>query len=439
MLNTRIRSSIVEALGDADAVERVAPSLISAFENGAGDVLLSDLGLDSLSRMELLVALELEYDAVIPPSIFAGFRSLGDIAERVKASVEVPSAAHGGDEPPPQLSEVGADSDGDRSPFGDAPIPRVVRLFLRAFRGCRTVAEMNRLLHKLSDRMSPLEATDLLSWGRQGRLILAAAPPKFSAALSDWMEVFEQRLQSSGKAAAEPFDWRRISPAAMHYFGPGDRANKTLLVCYSVKGYRTLSIPQAVFLQHVDATNYDVLVLADISDTAFRAGVPMIGSDVHQVVNWVAQLELLREYAQLRVIGCSAGAYPATLTGRRLGAEVTVGVNGRFPSERHLGTLIGMYVRSWLSSLRYPNAPIVLAHGVTKRRDVAFARRLSWLTGACRLAIEMPDQDLGHNVFQPLVEHGLLKVVLDRSLFAPIDSELIAHRRTAASLSLPVG
>ncbi len=430
MAENPIHWTIVDALQDAGVAANLDLPRLTAFATGEVDIPLAELALDSLTRMELLVALEIEFGVVVLPNAFARFRSLGDLVQHVKDTEGAAGAS-------PSEAGLPAGLPGP-TPAISAGAPRIARLFQRAFGYCSTVAEMHLLLSHLADRMSPLEAVALIGWQRQGRLVPPEAPPKFSAALTEWLNAFDGALQRSGKAAPEPFLGRRVSPAAMHYVGPGDRAEKTLLVGFSVKGSRTLSIAQAVFLQHVDSTKYDVLMISDLLATAFRAGVPILGADIHAVVQWVADLPMLREYARLRTAGCSAGVYPATLTGRRIGAELVVGFNGRFPSERYLGTLVKMYCHSWLSSARHRRSRVLLVHGETKRRDVAFAKRLGWLTGARRLAVRMPGRDLGHNVLPPLVEHGELTYFLERTLFAPLDSDWLASSGGDATVQFPV-
>ena len=46
------------------------------------------------------------------------------------------------------------------------------------------------------------------------------------------------------------------------------------------------------------------------------------------------------------------------------------------------------------------------------------------LTGARRLAVEMPARDPGHNLLAPLVEHGELRDFFERTLLLPLDAEV---------------
>lgn len=77
-----IRKTIIRAL-DAKAKTSLKTSKIAEFEQGNGDILFRKIDLDSLGRMELLVALEVEYDVVIHPNEYANFRFRGNMVARV--------------------------------------------------------------------------------------------------------------------------------------------------------------------------------------------------------------------------------------------------------------------------------------------------------------------------------------------------------------------
>lgn len=81
-----IRATIVTALEEVGAGERVSPTALAAFEAGAADIDLADAGLDSLGRMELLVALELEHDVVVAPSVLFSLRSFAEASWRTSSA-----------------------------------------------------------------------------------------------------------------------------------------------------------------------------------------------------------------------------------------------------------------------------------------------------------------------------------------------------------------
>ena len=429
MSGQSLRISIAHALADAGAIDHVHPSLVEAFERAHGDLAIADLNLSSLDRMELLVVLEMEYGLVITPQEFSQFRSLGEIAThaevRLARSNEQPS------EDPLDLSEA-PPIDHDRL------APGAIRLFRRVLRTCNTVAELSRAFTSLENRWTPLDVADLADWHRSGQLLSPQTPTKFAHALDDWLKRIEGMMLSSGRARPAPFRLKRIAPAVVHFTAEGDRAAKTLIVCFSTIGRRNLFILMPVLLQHTDAEAYDLLVIVDSSGTAFRSGVPCMGKTVIDVVEWVAGLELLGEYGRLRTMGCSAGAYPAMLTGRRIGAELALGIAGRFPSERHMGQIIKMLFHSWISSRRNRDTRVLMAYGASKNRDRAYAHRLAKITGADQMAIQLPSELVKHDPLSPLLELDWLADFLACTLFARTAFESDAKTRRRAVLEFPV-
>lgn len=430
MLTEEIRATLVDALYDLDATKDVSPARLAAYQNGTRDIQLGDLNLGSLARMELLIALEIEHGAVIEPDAFLELGSLNDIVALVEHTLDVTGTVRAADREP--IAEC------DTPTHRDEASPRIVRTFQRAFRGCRAVAQLNKLLKLLEHRVTPVELATLRSWHQSEDLVPAQTPASFTNPLTEWLDQLGQMVEGCGKAEPEPFTYDRVAPAAAHFVGPGERANKTLLICFPTVGGRQMWMPNALLLQHIDAREYDVLVLSDLWRTGFRTGVPLMGHDVTDVVDWVAGLSWIGGYAGLRTMGCSAGAYPAMLTARRLHAELAVGMSGRFPKlrPRHLGQIIKMHVNCWVAARRNPGVRVLMIHG-RKRRDKLFARRLAMLTRANRLQLKMPGLSVPHNVVWPLIEHGELGFFLQQCLFASLDDRLLAKRGTRATLTIP--
>ncbi len=456
----QVRTTIVNALDDANATEHLKPSLLTAFEGGREDIALADLGLDSLKRMELMVALEMEHDAVIPPRQFMQFSSLGDIVSHVEGAVgagRVGDVEQVGETPSPLERErtkserviaTGAEASlavdpsavdprrgqESTSSIRSDPDAAIERLFKRALRGCRTVAHLNKALGSLENRITPLELAALSVGHQRGKLFPEGTPGKYERALSEWLNQLERNMERSGKVEPEPFVSSRLAPAAAYYRGPGERKNKTLLICFAISGGRYLFIPNCVLLQHIDARKYDILILSDPWDTAFRGGVPQMGTNVTEVVHWIAGLELLSNYARLRTMGCSAGGYPAMLVGRRVGAELAVSIAGRIPHKRYVGQIARMAFNSWVSYRGNKSSRALVVYCKAKRRDKSFARLIGRVAGAQRLSVEMPGRELGHDMLGPLLKHGDLANFLERTLFAPQSEDPSSRKRTESTM-----
>ncbi len=381
--------------------------------------------------MDLLVALEMEHDAVIAPREFSEFKSLNDIVARVELGTNVPGVA--------EITRDHPGAGSDASAGAAEPAPPIVRLFRRALRRCRGVGHVNKALQTLEHHLTPLEAATLIRWHEGGQLIPAQAPVHFEMATTDWMGRLSWMMARSGKIEPEPFTSDRVAPAVLHFIGPGERAEKTLLLGFTTRGSRKMWMPHPVLLQHADARRFDLLIVSDPWTTAFRAGVPSMGQTIDEVIRWIADLELVGEYGRVRTWGCSAGAYPAILTAPHVKAELAVGFGGRFPlpnvSNIQLG--ISMFVNCWVAAYRNRRERILLVHSKPKR-DKAFARRLSWVTRANRLSVKSPGRKMGHHVLEPLLEHGELGYLLDRSLFAPVDEAPLAKKGKRVKVFFPV-
>lgn len=406
-----VRQTIVDALTCMEPPPGISPARFAAYALGERDIRLRDLALDSLARMELLIALELEQDTVISPDDFLRFASLDDIAAHVVAQ-------RAASLPPTPTSAAITPTD---SPAARRASSAIVRLYRRAFALCRTVAQLEQIHLNLEHRITPLELTDLDRCHRQGHLLPPQAGPKFHTAASAWLRRQTDALHQSGKPAPEPYRARRILPAVTHFHGPGGRAEKTLLLCFTANG-RRLMVPHAALLQHLDARHYDVLVIADPWRGSFRTGVPLLGRDVDAVVRWVADQRWLRDYPRLRSLGLSAGAYPAILAGQALGAELTLSVSGRFPAERHLLTILTMLRKLRAAARQGTRAPVVLSANEDSSRDRNFARIVAWLVGGKRIGVHMAGGRIGHLMLEPLLTHGHLGPFLDRCLLAPPDT-----------------
>ncbi len=235
----------------------------------------------------------------------------------------------------------------------------------------------------------------------------------------------------------EAYAARRISPVMRLFAGPGPAAGKTLIVCFATIGGRRLMIPNAALLQNMDARRFDVLVVGDPWGTGFRSGVPLLGRTAAEVVESVAALEWLRDYGQIRTLGCSAGAFPALLMGYRLQAELIVSVVGRFPAERHVRTLFRMLIDMRNAVKRGRRPRVILAYGADRTRDRNFARIVARLTGGARMEVAIPGRQAAHRIFSDMLEDRTLGRFLEMTVLAPMQAPLIAGETRAVTVRLP--
>lgn len=414
MTDYELRRTLIDALEFAEALGSVDSRQRQAFEQGRIDLPLQALELDSLARMEILIALETTHGVVMSPEELLPHRTLGEIASYAARQASVPVRACGNEE---------------ATHASPTPAPYIVRLFRRAFRGSRSVGHLRKLLIGLESRATPSELATLAAWHRQQDLLPGATPERFNNVLSDWLNWMERGLAHSGKLAPESFELQRLAPAVRLFRGPGDPRNKTLLICFAGKGARRVMIPNAALLQHTDAQSYDVMVIADPWRTSFRGGVPLIGANAPEVVEWVAAREVVQAYREHRIFGVSAGAQPAVLLAYRLQASVALALAGRLPSERHWRVILRMLSQTWKAT-RLGRAPrSVFAYPAAKSRDRAFARRLAFITRGNCLALELPDDDSGHMVLEPILSRGGLSQLLEQTVLIATVERLSASKR----------
>lgn len=418
-----VRATIREALEDAGVDEDIGSARLTAFELGDGDVPMDSIELDSVTRMELLVALEMSHEVTVEPGALLELTSLGALAEHVAAR-----EAGGGGSTPRVERPVTGDAAG--------PLPRPVQHFQRVHRPEHSVTITGRTMQRFGSLWTPREFEEFERAFHAGQVLTSDTPPPIFRTIAAHIDQTRARMDRAGKSEAEPYSRKRLAPAVTFFHGPGDLNSKTLLVCFSPLGGRNLAMPQSVLLQHLDVSHVDVIMLADLRGRGFRTGAPGMGRSVGGVIEWLARTLSPNAYASLRTIGYSAGAYPAMLAGRALGAEVAVSIAGRFPSERHVLENAEMLLRSLRSGVRGRGTRTLFPYQADRRGDRAFARRLARLTGGHTIAMEMEGRDVDHNVIEPMLEHGELLEFFRRTVFAQVESD--SPRRSHTTMRFPL-
>lgn len=412
--SSNIRATIISALLKSESLDGHTAQSIDAFIAGKQDIRLSSLNLDSLARMELLVALETEFALLVSPKQFRAFASLNDIVKHHTGHKSVPLSA--AKNPVETLTP---------EPLKPSHV-KPLKLFRRVFQYCKTAAQLNKALETYEHRLAPNEVADFRTLFEHGQLIPVTAEPKFHWTVNDWLSQQEAMMAVSGKVDCESYQRHAINPAVVHFRGHGRRSDKTLLICFSAKNSRRMMIPHAAFLQHTNAAKHDVIVISDPMNSGFRNGVRGLGSNVAEIAEWVATLGLVKEYRQLRCFGVSAGSYPALMTGFRLNAKRTVCVGGRFPSERHVMDIVKIVLNVWQASRSGSAGRVILTFGADRSRDRTYAKLMAWLVKASRLEVAIPNTQVGHRVIEQLLHQEQLSRFLEHTLFAEENADLLA-------------
>ena len=214
--------------------------------------------------------------------------------------------------------------------------------------------------------------------------------------------------------------YRRVelAPGATLYRGPGER--RRLLLAFTGRRDR-LGLPTPVFLQHMDARRWDVLLLRDAQRCHFRMGVAGVGDSVPQVHAWLAK-EVAR-YRHAATLGVSAGGLPAVWAGMALGLYRVICLSGQRPQD--VQRLFGkdavptpFDAACACVDVAKPR-PLVFVHGGGHAADTQFSAELATLTGGIPFGV--PGCRV-HGMPGFVWQRGRLQAFLDAALMAPFDA-----------------
>lgn len=428
--SSQIRSDIIDLL-DPRITKRLKPSLINAFENSDMDITFRELGMDSLARMDFLVALETNYETVITLREFSRYRYLGNVVAHILS----PSLKCTQGQESSLLTENSLDSS-HLAIQADSP-PYVVHFFQRVVSYCHTVAQMNKAFSTLEHRLTPIEIECLYNWHLNGQLIPKKVATKFQTATFDWLKEMKTLMLNSGKQQPEPFVSRRISPNTTLFSGSGSPTNKTLLICFPPDDIRHLTIPNAALMQHTNSEHFDLLIISDPFNEAYRLGILPFGQYLNEVIEPLASNTLINEYNRIRTLGFSAGAYPAIIAGCLLKAEMAFSISGRFHRKKHILKNIDKVITTWRTVRKGYCPQIAFSYSKDNSRDRRYARTISKISGGSKIAIEIKDEKTRHLILQRLLERGELAEFLASTIFAEINNTLIDNNKGNAIISFP--
>lgn len=409
--NENIKEKIIESLRKTNAL-KVKSEIIEKFKKSDSDVLLEEVDLDSIIQMELLVMIETLFDTVITPKVFSEFSSLNDIVSFVlnsKGSASLKKAI------------VMKQEDGF---FKNDEVPYVVRLFKRVFCFCNTVAQLNKALKSFEYRLTPLEVYIFHEWNSRKKLLPNNIEEKFYLAFDRWMESLIDMIQESGKQVAEPFTKKRLKPMITHFVGVGKSSDKVLLICFSIARSRDMGIPNAVFLQHVNAQSYDLLVIAAPSAEGFYNGLPLIGKNEQDIVSHISNLELVSNYKSIRTIGNSAGAPIAMMLAKRLSADVAISLGGRFHKYKYPIKIIRRFYAMLTGIPDREITKVIFCYSVRRRRDRHFAKLMKFLFGGSLLALKVEGRKFSHTILEDLLELHKLKFFLEQTVLIQVSETM---------------
>lgn len=170
------------------------------------------------------------------------------------------------------------------------------------------------------------------------RLEEDATPLEFAAALAMIRRLPEavrlplrRSILSRQLRGAEPEPYRRhaLGDSVILYSGPEDAPKrKTLLIAFAGAAMR-LMVPVGVVLQHLPASQYDVVLLRDQRRAHYERGIPGYAETLLALMRRLGADLGAQRYRRVVTLGTSMGGLPALRGGILLGADLAISLGGR--------------------------------------------------------------------------------------------------------------
>ena len=282
---------------------------------------------------------------------------------------------------------------------------------------CRTLNQVNSVHLGLERLITPSELVYLWRVGVvEDRLCQAAAAanpnfalPEFKANVREWLRRTKSFHDLARKAEPEPFQRREIARSLTLFFGPGERADKTLLLCFNGV-LNAPMMPPVTLLQALDANRVDIAMLKDIPFQSFRYGMAEIGDSPEAVMAALPGLLDFSAYRQICVLGISGGALAGLFMAQRLGLQTVMMCGSRGVEDERWRLDDGTGVAEWISAGRRmaPDLRVKVICGAGYERDERSASGIAQLLGVIPIAVASPHEEIGHNVLFPQLVAGSL-------------------------------
>lgn len=317
------------------------------------------------------------------------------------------------------------------------------KLYKRLAVSCKSPNQLNRLHITLENRMTPLELASLRDefiaqkkpiwlWKklirgffkiRQNILGKDSLVKKYiSIDTRELSKVWLAKLHDRYLVAAdnndvpEPFVRKRLTQAVVIYEADGDRARKTLVVCFT-GNFQRMMMPTPVFLQLIDAKKADVAFLRTEKNKGYRAGIQGLTSELKSSLTALESLLKFHEYNRVVTVGTSGGAMPALLSALYWGADACLSVSPNNPQDERWHSFTDGEVAPGLFrhfGLGAKPPPIHILYGEKSSQDAESAKVIESSLPSARLML-VPGA--GHVALSPLLERGELGRVLQGILF----------------------
>jgi hypothetical protein len=302
---------------------------------------------------------------------------------------------------------------------------RAYRLYRRRIARCRTENERNRIHIAVENYMTPAEV-------RHFAAFLAGDPPESPS--RQWIARIAGLMPINEVRPVE-FARRGIAKGATRYTADAGSADqKTLIIGFAGHWHR-LMVPMPWFLDCLNPSLYDVVVLRDFSRLSFGAGIPGLGGDLFEALTGLKRQVDPRAYRNATALGTSGGGVPAVLAAILLGLDRGISVSGEH--FHRVAARLGSHGSSdepyaaLLASRPHPFPELVLAYGGDSRGDEEAALALHQLVPS---RLEKVKRCPDHAVLAWHLMRGTLPAFLTRILGQSLaNRDLVAATRWSQS------
>ncbi|MEH6601533.1 hypothetical protein [Pseudoalteromonas sp.] len=314
----------------------------------------------------------------------------------------------------------------------------MIKLYDRLLNRCQTINQVNSVNIALANKLTVLELYELHQEFRLKFLrdVEVLHPNKIKLKLHGLREVEKiiDLTNKSGKKHQEPFIRRRVKKNIQMFSHFGLKKEKTLIIAFAGNANR-LMMPIPVFLQHISADKYDILLLNDPSKNGYRNGLPSVSDDFESLMVEINSLIDKSEYKSVISLGTSAGGLPAIWTALYLQVDKGISIGGSGPSHpawqqvRNNASedLTNLFNQSSTSNILY-------ICGNDFERDVSSSRELSNIIQIQTLTVcgTTKNMNIGHNPLMPILKKSMLAsffdVILDPGIIG-YDNKLLGSSK----------
>lgn len=266
---------------------------------------------------------------------------------------------------------------------------------LERLRVAASAASARQAMQALEDGLTPLELQQLLP-------ALEQLPPMAQLA-SQQSEV----LRVLRRTAAQPYRRTEIGPDVALFSAPSVPAErKALLVAFCGRTNRVM-LPWSLFLQHLPAALFDVVILTDRSNLHYFDGVAGYATGFFRLVRRLLADTGANRYRRIIGYGTSSGGFPALRFGLLAGAYRAISVGGTWtwPIYRlETGQPLDAF-DPLCACNRLPGTHLVCVHANGAERDAVSAEQLQRIVKVSRLPVDGTDE---HNIVYVLYRAGRL-------------------------------